>query len=126
MNRQLSSSELDLLERSSPVEPVMTRREKLLRLAYIVRNNDAGHLYIFHNLEDMDDHLLSHQMHSQSAFAAAAKDPVLQNAGLAGEDCLSAKKFFELSTEQLHEFSCDCGGRISNEHMAQRIEALAA
>ena len=130
MNRQLSSSELALLERSFPVEvPVtrlpVTRREKLLRFAAVIRQTQHD-IVIFHKLEYMYDAQLELISHPNSAFAQAAADPVLQDAGLAGSDALSAKKFFELSTEQLHEFSCDCGGHISNEEMARRIERLAA
>lgn len=125
MNRQLSTSELDTLELAFPVlEPVMTRREKLLRLAHIVRN--SGHnIFIFHRLEWMTDLELSREEHFLSAFASAAFDPVFIAEGLKGHDVLSAKKFFELTTEQLHEFSCDCGGLLTNEDMADRIEKLA-
>ncbi len=34
-------------------------------------------------------------------------------------------RFFELSKNDLHEFSCDCGGVIRNDTMADRIEAVA-
>jgi hypothetical protein len=34
--------------------------------------------------------------------------------------------FFELSQHELHEFSCDCGGVITNDEMAKRINTLAA
>jgi hypothetical protein len=34
--------------------------------------------------------------------------------------------FFQLTQAQLHEFSCDCGGIITREDIADRIERLAA
>lgn len=126
MNRQLSSDEVAELERSFSVEtlPVMTRREKLLRFAQVVRNAGGGFV-IYSNLEYQSDVVLAQYSHPCSAFAAAVRDPVLNAAGLKGDSVLDAKRFFELSTEQLHEFSCDCGGAISNEQMADRIEYLA-
>jgi len=37
----------------------------------------------------------------------------------------SAMDFFELSQSDIHAFSCDCGGSISNAKMADRIEKIA-
>jgi hypothetical protein len=34
-------------------------------------------------------------------------------------------RFMELDRADLHEFSCDCGGRIRNADMARRIENIA-
>lgn len=131
MNRQLSNDELALLQRFESV-PVMTRREKLLRFAFVVRNssstrgdNYSGSFFLFNNMEYMDDATLARCVHPYSAFAVVAADPVLKDAGLKGDDALSIKRFFELSSEQLHEFSCDCGGLISDEEMARRIERMA-
>ncbi len=120
MNRQLSTAEIAQL---STIE--MTRREKLCRLAQIVRASDQSFV-IFSNIEYAGEELLRHFGDPKSAFAAAARDPILSAAGLKDHDVWSAKKFFELTTEELHEFSCDCGGVISNDAMAKRIERLAA
>lgn len=131
MNRQLSNDELALLQSFDPVlAPDMTRREKLLHFAHVVRysrrdDNYAGRFFLFNNIEYMDDSVLARCSHPYSPFAVAAADPVLKDAGLTGGDGLSIKRFFELTTEQLHEFSCDCGGMIDNEEMARRIERLA-
>lgn len=128
MNQQLSNEEVAFLERSFPVDTtvLMTRKEKLLRFAQVVRETRNDFLVIFHKLEYMDDDQLSRVDHPFSAFAAAFRDPALVDAGLKGDSALDAKLFFELTTGQLHEFSCDCGGHISNEQMAQRIENLAS
>lgn len=133
MNRQLSTEEVELLERTILAPTVMTRREKLLRFAHVIRQSSRPNgpvmlndrYFIFNNLEYMDDATLARCSHPFSAFAAAAADPVLQDAGLKGDDGLSIKRFFELSTNQLHEFSCDCGGTITNEEMARRVERMA-
>ena len=64
--------------------------------------------------------------HPGSAFALAAKDSVLHGAGLTGDSVGDAQLFFDLSREELAEFSCVCGGSINNNEMADRIECIAA
>jgi hypothetical protein len=58
-------------------------------------------------------------------MSVAASDPVLQSAGLIGETIKNVREFFELSDQDIHRFSCDCGGTISNDVMAKRIRNLA-
>ena len=117
MNKQLSATELGLL--SSVAPHVMTRRDKLLRFAMIVRTSRRNFV-IFHHLEYMTEPQLRDAYHPESAFAAAAADPILSDAGLASDRVGEAQRFFEL-----HEFSCDCGRVIRNDRMADRIEAVA-
>lgn len=123
MNQMTSTVEFER-DTATPVPSIMTRREKLLRFAHIVRTSGRD-FYIFHSLERWDAQMLRANTHSASAFAAAAADPILKDAGLAGESPADAMKFFELEQNELHEFSCDCGGAISNTKMADRIERLA-
>lgn len=122
MNVQLTAAELAAL----PVAlPVMTKRAKLLRLASIVRNCNHP-LWTFNGIEYMHPSQWQSLEHPNSAFALAARDPVLQDAGLTKHNIYDAAKFFELGPHELHEFSCDCGGHIGNELMARRIETIAA
>ena len=51
---------------------------------------------------------------------------VLYAAGLRSGSVGDAQRFFELSREELAEFSCVCGGSINNNEMAERIERIAA
>lgn len=110
--------------------PTMTRREKLLRWAQIVRATTKN-FYIFNGLEYWTPDQLSVGLgdwapaSSTTAFAAAASDSILRDAGLKGDTPAESMRFFELSQSELHEFSCDCGGAISNTEMARRIEGLA-
>ena len=123
MNQQLTSAELASL----PVAlPVLTKREKLFRLAHLIRHCGYPSLYMFSNLEHRPDFDLPMLQHPTSAFTLAAQDGILKDAGLAGPTVADAKKFFQLSTDELHAFSCDCGGALSNEQMARRVELLAA
>lgn len=121
MNKQLSPGELADL---SPTILPMTRREKLLRFAEIVRAASKDFL-IFSNLERYTPLQLANASDHRSAFAAAAADNILKDAGLTGQTAADAMKFFELDQTELHAFSCDCGGAISNTDMAYRIETLA-
>jgi len=120
MNKPLLPEEVALL-----AKPVMNRREKLLRFAAIVRSSSYG-FGLYHNLEGYRPDQLNGMGLGGSAFAAAADDPILRDAGLTGHSVGDAQRFFELSQHELHEFSCDCGGAIDNIDMANRIESLAA
>src|SRR5258708_9876037 len=122
MNKQLAATERGLISSAAP--HVMTRREKLLRFAMIVRTSRRNFV-IFHHLEYMTEPQLRDAYHPESAFAAAAADPILSDAGLASDRVVEAQRFFELSNNDLHEFSCDCGGGIRNHTMADPLEALA-
>src|SRR5215212_2846361 len=59
-----------------------------------------------------------------SAFAIAAADPVLKVAGLNSECVGEGVRFFELSKDDVHAFSCDCSGSISNTSVAGRVRGL--
>jgi hypothetical protein len=125
MNKQLSQEEISKCLSPVVIKPApMTRRAKLMRWAMIVRKAKDPFV-IFHNLEHYPQVQLAGIYHPGSAFAAAAADPILKDAGLQGETALDAMQFFELSQHELHEFSCNCGGVISNGEMANRIERIA-
>lgn len=117
--------------------PAMTRYEKLMRWAKIVREQKEP-MRIFHLLErwsqaelDQDSYFID----GSNAFAVAMADSVFAENGLkpttghlSGVPTGSVgqvMRFMELTQQQLHEFSCDCGGAISNTEMADRIERLA-
>ena len=120
MNVQLSAAQVAEL-----VTTTLTKREKLLHLARILRGAPI-HLFMFSNVEYMS--AIDKQMtsHPYSAFALAAADPILKDAGLTGSSVADGERFFELTRDELHAFSCDCGGHISNDQMARRVDAIAA
>jgi hypothetical protein len=105
--------------------PEMTRTEKLLRWAKIIRSSTI-HMNLYHNLEYMGtEHLkMLTVIEHATAPGAATRDPEFKKQGI-GSTAYDVMKFFELTKQELHEFSCDCGGAISNEHQARRIEGLA-
>jgi hypothetical protein len=132
--------DIDTLERpeTKPVAaPVMTKKEKLTRWATLIRQASLP-VYLMSNLEYRSPDQLATIWHPNSPWAVAALDPELSAAGLKADlpspherypnqtSAAEAMRFFELSQEELHAFSCDCGGAISNANMADRIERIAA
>jgi hypothetical protein len=59
-----------------------------------------------------------------TALGVAVRSPEFQKQGI-GTTIHDVMKFFGLTQQQLHEFSCDCGGPITREQQARRIEGLA-
>src|ERR1700681_1775135 len=88
MNRALSPSELLNLT-TTTANPVMTRREKLLRFAEISRAGGRNFM-IGNNLKYKSPEQLAQCDHPPSAFAAAAADSPLRNAGLPGQTAADA------------------------------------
>jgi hypothetical protein len=157
MNTQLSKTELEALgatlSSAPPKAVVMTKQEKLIKLAHFARwrGRDGGLLdaiemywsppkpfFLFHGLEYYMPDQLFLIGHPESIFQAALAVPEFVAAGykadLEGVPTLNvapmvsvgqAARFFELSQDDLHEFSCNCGGEISNSDMADRIASIA-
>ena len=133
-----------LVEAAVPVPAVkkMTRSEKLLRWADIVRPIDG--LFIYHMLEHYSSAHLADPICGpaydraygrRGLFGTALADPVFREQGLTGSRATDGiatvspqqiMDFFELSQEELHEFSCNCGGMLTGRDIARRMERLAA
>lgn len=117
--------------------PVMTRTEKLLRWADLIRKSPTRPT-LHHRVEYISSenlHLPYFYSDGSSVFGIATVDPKFQEAGLVSTGTTNQRgtnsvkdimKFFGLTQEQLHEFSCNCGGEIDREEMARRVERLAA
>jgi hypothetical protein len=120
--------DIDQLLGAVPVVQRMTRREKLLHWAALIRRTKRD-LGLYHALEYMSpwqrqDIVIGTD--NVTALGIAASDPVFQAQGLNATTSIEgALRFFDLTLTQAHAFSCDCGGAISNEQQAQRIERLA-
>lgn len=134
---QITSAEFNS-DTVTAVTTIMSRKEKLQRWADLIRMMGDTPLALFSNLERWDQEMLDHVYcfpGESHAFGVALCDPILQDAGLVGKPApgkppgsasiSEVTGFFELSKEELHEFSCDCGGSISNREMASRIEHIA-
>lgn len=120
---------VDIAEQTTAV--ALTRKQKLLRWSALIRAASQD-IYIFHNLEDWNAGMRKLAMAAHgipegftNAFTVAAADPVFRAAGLAGDSVADSIKFFELTLADMHGFSCNCGGAISKDDMANRVERLA-
>jgi hypothetical protein len=112
-----------------PVVVKMSRSEKLHYWAVLVREC-RWNVRMVHGLEyarqrDLDQAVIRHCA-VQTALEIAISDPTLQAQGLSDRSTIGdALRFFELTQDQAHAFSCDCGGYINNGEQADRIERLA-
>jgi hypothetical protein len=109
---------------------IPVRRERLTRWAELVRGYYPDDLALMHNLEYLRpselDRIRIMDVLATSAFTLAVADSTFNAQGLSRQSTLrDVMGFFELSQGELHEFSCDCGGYISNPEQAARIERLA-
>lgn len=116
-----------------PVVEPMTRKQKLQRLAKLVREYPRP-VHLLHGLEYVSPRVLDQNSLRDimdrngitTALNVAAADPKFQAQGLTQEVSICrALSFFELTQNQAHVFSCDCGGAMSNADQAELIEALA-
>lgn len=105
----------------------MTREARLRRWAEIVSLCPRP-LTLFHGLEHFSIFQLKEievRTISISALTLAVSDPRLNAAGLPPSASIyDVMQFFGLTQQQLHEFSCDCGGEIDSNEMANRITRL--
>jgi hypothetical protein len=104
----------------------MDRAAKLKHWANLVRNHQ-GPLGLYHLLEERSTYELNAILVStdNTALGIAVRDPVLREQGLQQATVGGVMGFMEISQQYLHEFSCNCGGEISNREQAARIEKLA-
>lgn len=121
MNQQLSPAEVATL--STPI-PAMSKHDKLMRFAHLVRLSSRP-CALYHRLEHASPEMLATIGFGNSSFATAAADPILKDAGFTGCSVADAIGFFELTHDDIHAFSCDCGGALSNRQMADAIEKIA-
>jgi hypothetical protein len=110
----------------APTPAAMTKKEKLLRWAELVRDHQAN-LSLYSNLEYTSERQRRMMMVDDiSAFAVAVKDPEFAAQGLSYQSSIhDVLNFFEMDVHEAHVFSCDCGGHIDNKEQARRIKGLA-
>ena len=106
-----------------------SRNEKLQHWAKLVSEAPFP-LGLYHRLEYYKPESLDEikiRATDSSAFGLAVSDPTLQRQGLRPEMSVwRLMHFFGITQMQLHQFSCDCGGAITREQMADRIRHLAS
>lgn len=113
----------------APEQPIaLSRKEKLHLWAAMIRNYQRR-VDLFHNLEYQDQWWMDHtrlSAYPSTALGIAATNPMFQSMGLSQSSSVGdALRFLEVSRDELHEFSCYCGGELYNDEQAARIERLA-
>jgi hypothetical protein len=119
MNKPLATVELSL------ATPPVTKRQRLQRFANVIRSDPRVPLHLFINLEYRDAGEWKYLAHPGSAFALAAKDSVLHDAGLTGDSVGDAQRFFDLSREELAEFSGVCGGSMLSKKSQTALRLIS-
>jgi hypothetical protein len=119
--KELSLAEMKQLEVPAP----LTKAQKLERFATLI---DGARLVLglYHRLEFASQETKDDMsvLGSRTAFDVAAQDQTFKEAGI-GHTVGSVQRFFELSNEELHAFSCDCGGRLTNVDQSRLIRDIA-
>jgi len=108
-------------------EQALDRKGKLLRWSGLVRASH-NHIRLFDMLETWSEYDLQNTKCTgqYSALCIAAQDPVFNAAGLSPDASIrDAMNFFDIDQEQLHMFSCNCGGAIGPKEQASYIAELA-
>lgn len=111
------------------LSPEMTeRRQRLERWAELLEAVRHRHLDTLYETEfqmlDERNALRS----DYSPITVAFRDPVLHEAGLTDDTYGEAKRFFEISDEELHDVVCYCrfGTTVSAAAAARQVRALLA
>jgi hypothetical protein len=107
--------------------PVMSRRERLLRWADILKATDQQVLQPLKFVEFYAPSERRRLRADQSPLDLAFADPTLRAAGLHGDSLGEAQAFFGLSDEESHFLLCDCHwrGQMTGAAAAKRIRAVA-
>lgn len=119
----LSPEKIAALATLAPAVTILSLSERRQRLLGMLRNEYRGHRFILgHRLEHLPSDRRAAASWPGSIMSVAASDPILAAAGLRGETFGEFGKFFELSENQTHAVSCDCGGMLDGIDTASRLE----
>lgn len=101
----------------------MTRRERLERWAELLERNPLRPLSTLHQTEHQPTAERFAMRGDGSPISVAFEDPILRAAGLENDSYGEAKRFFELSDNQLHNLVCYChfGAKLSAETAAHHV-----
>ncbi|PDT10377.1 hypothetical protein [Rhizobium sp. M1] len=113
---------------STSIKPLeLTRRERIERWAECLERSPRPFLKTLHETEyqPIADRLALRG--DDTPISVAFADPILRAAGMENDSYGEAKRFFELSDEQLHELVCFChfGESVSAAAVARRVRRIA-
>ncbi|WP_311031069.1 hypothetical protein [Mesorhizobium koreense] len=99
--------------------PVMDRRQRLERWSKLLERDPNRSLAALAGTEYRPQRERDLMRSEDSPLSVAFEDPVLRGEGLQNDTYGEAKRFFEVSDEQLHEIVCYC-------HAGERMMASRA
>jgi hypothetical protein len=107
---------------------VMSRGERLERWAELLEQNPGRRLSTLHQTEYQPTAARAAMRGDGSPISVAFDDPVFRAAGLENDSYGEAKRFFELTDEQLHKVICYChfGATVNAATAAYHIRKLLA
>jgi hypothetical protein len=105
----------------------LSREARLNRWADLLEEWGARPLKLFTRIEYQPEAERMAVRQDDSPMTTAYADPVLREAGLAGDTFGDAVRFFELSQHEAHELLCDCHyfGKMDGSVAARRVRQLA-
>ncbi|KSV95110.1 hypothetical protein [Sinorhizobium sp. GL28] len=124
---------LEQLQTIAQVEPCfdpddMTRRQRLERWAELLELIRYRHLDTLHETEFQVMDERNALRCDYSPITIAFRDPVLRAAGMETDTYGEAKRFFEISDDELHDVVCYCrfGTTVSAAVAARQVRSLLA
>jgi hypothetical protein len=104
----------------------LSRKERLERWAELLERNPHRRLSTLHETEYQPARVRATMRSDGTPISVAFEDPVFRTAGLENDSYGEAKRFFELSDEQLHKVICYChfGATVSASTAARHIRAM--
>jgi hypothetical protein len=107
--------------------PAMSRRERLDRWAELLERNPHRLLSTLHGTENRLAVERAVMRSDCSPISVALDDPVLRAVGLENDSYGEAKRFFELTDNQLHNIVCHChfGATLSAANAAHHVRAIS-
>ena len=120
-------AEIERAGEATPAVP-LTRVERLDRWARALDRLGKASLGSLWRTEHVAPAELPSVRADNSPLSVAFEDPVLRIVGLSDDSYGEAKRFFELSDDELHWIVCYChfGETVSAEEAARRVRAVAA
>ncbi len=108
--------------------PPMTRAQRLRRWADVLKRAGSRPLEALRWVEFYAEPERRTLRRDGSPIALAYADPVLREAGLAGDTLGDAQLFFGLSDDEAHQLLCDCHyqGTMTGRSAGRRVRALSS
>ena len=106
--RHQTLDQLHAVAEVNTAQPVMSRTQRLARWAQLLERDPSRMLTALAGTEYRAPAERDVMRGDGSPISVAAADPILRDEGLKGDSYGEAKRFFELTDNELHEIVCYC------------------